>query len=69
VLELQERGVKRLPPKRIEGLPGFRREPARLGPEPRAIDLVAEKRVLHKCEMNPDLVRPAGFQFAAQETC
>ena len=50
--------------KTLQGVPGGRRQPARLGLEARAVGCVAQERMAGMGEMDADLVGAAGFQPA-----
>ena len=61
-------GVKGLSAKGREGSLGPLRQKRRLGAEPGPIDWIAKQRMADRGQMDPNLVSPAGFQPASQET-
>ncbi len=60
--------MKGLSAKGREGGLGPLRQKRRLGAQPGPIDRIAKERMADRGQMDPNLVSPAGFQPAGQET-
>src|ERR1700722_3985236 len=67
MVEAENGGVQSLPAQRQERGSRGRLQPSRLGLEARAIDRITEQRMAYMREMNPNLMRAAGFQSAGYQ--